>query len=93
MPHVASFAASATHDLQVFAAELRDFFSASSLTSLLEAARPALASDPADEQLLDVFAGAKAKMDAAGQAATPQQIMDVMHALTRCAPAFPPPPL
>eukprot|EP00887_Chlorella_sp_A99_P004965 scaffold4.g4965.t1 len=71
------FSEAFVEEFRRFAAELRDFFSAGSLTDMLDAIRPSL--DDASVQLLDIFAQAKARLDAAGPAADRNALMDALH--------------
>lgn len=68
-------------EFKLFHEELKDFFNASSLTSLLEDIKNAMQGDPQDSQLLDRFFTAKSTLD---QQASPSanQIMDVLHSVT-----------
>ncbi|PRW57887.1 water chloroplastic isoform A [Chlorella sorokiniana] len=67
-------------EFKTFTAELRDFFNAGSLTDMLDGLRPAM--DDGSAQLLDHFAAAKGRLDAAGEAADLNAVMDVLHAAT-----------
>ncbi|KAL4433837.1 hypothetical protein ABPG75_000278 [Micractinium tetrahymenae] len=67
-------------EFRTFTAELRDFFNAGSLTDMLDGLRPGL--DDGSARLLDHFAAAKARLDAAGEAADQNAVMDVLHSVT-----------
>jgi phosphoglucan,water dikinase len=70
------------HELRLFTAELRDFFNAASLGDLLAALRPSLADDDAALALVDGFAAAKGRLDAAGAGADDNALMDALHGAT-----------
>ena len=67
-------------EFKIFTEELRDFFSAGSLTFMLEAVQPVL--EEADRSSFQRFHEAKDKLDKAGNSADMNVVMDVLHKLT-----------
>lgn len=65
-------------EFKVFTQELRDFFNASSFADMLAGIKPAL--DDPDAQVLDRFAGAKARLDSSS--ASMNDVMEALHQLT-----------
>lgn len=67
-------------ELRIFLAELRDFFNAGSLSSMLDEIRPVL--DEASCQLFDHFLNTKNTLDTAGVGADQNMVMDALHSTT-----------
>ncbi|GAB4819879.1 hypothetical protein N2152v2_006925 [Parachlorella kessleri] len=67
-------------EFKKFTAELRDFFNAGSLSDMLAEIKPLL--DEPSGQLVDRFLGAKGTLDASGQGANQNQLMDALHGVT-----------
>lgn len=64
----------------MFIGELREFFNAGGLTSIVEAIRPSI-SDGTDQQVVGLFLKTKADLEAKGARASMGDVLAVMHAV------------
>ncbi|PSC69113.1 water chloroplastic [Micractinium conductrix] len=74
------FNESFVNEFRTFTAELRDFFNAGSLTDMLDTIRDGM--DDANGRLLEHFSGAKGRLDAAGEHADQNMMVDALHGVT-----------